>query len=84
MSPTASSAGAYADPRFSDQTLADLLRALRARAASRPDNPGLIACWPAVHEHQMPRACVELRRRGYLIESVAIAGRARSGWALRA
>jgi hypothetical protein len=29
--------------RFSEQTLADLLNALRARAVSRPDNPGLVA-----------------------------------------
>jgi pimeloyl-ACP methyl ester carboxylesterase len=78
----------FADFRFSEQTLAHLLQALRARTASRPDNPGLIACWPAVREHQMAAACTELRRRGYSVGPVTIAGRERSrtpdAWALGA
>jgi hypothetical protein len=71
--------------RFSEQTLADLLRALRARAASRPDNPGLVACWPSVEERRMPAACAELVRLGYPVQRVTIAGRhggkSRTGWA---
>ena len=42
--------------RFSEQTLADLLSALHARAVSRPDNPGLIAFWPGVDERRMAAA----------------------------
>jgi hypothetical protein len=72
--------------RFSEQTLADLLSALRARAASRPDNPGLVACWPGVDERRMGAACAELVRLGYPVQRVTIAGwqggKARSGWAL--
>jgi len=87
LNPTATStAESFADFRFSEQTLADLLHALRARAASRPDNPGLIACWPAVRKHQMAAACSELRRRGYPVEPVPMAGRepdkSPSAWAL--
>jgi hypothetical protein len=86
MSPTAAEAGSFADFRFSEQTLADLLAALRARAASHPDNPGLIAVWPALREHRMAGACGELRRRGYPVEPVSIAGwgsgKGHSGWAL--
>ena len=73
--------------RFSEQTLADLLSALRARAISRPDNPGLVACWPGVEERRMPAACAELVRLGYPVQRVTIAGwqggKPRSGWALR-
>jgi hypothetical protein len=82
----ASRANSFADFRFSERTLADLLHALRARAASRPDNPGLIACWPAVRAHQMPAACTELRRRGYPVQPVYMTGRERDAtpraWAL--
>jgi hypothetical protein len=73
-------------PGFSDQTLKDLLNALRARAVSRPDNPGLVAFWPGVDERRMPAACAELARLGYPVERVTIAGweggKSRSGWAL--
>jgi hypothetical protein len=76
------------DPRFREQALVDLLGALRSRAASHPDNPGLIACWPAVPEHRMPGACGELARLGYPVKRVSIAGwnggKARDGWALGA
>ena len=86
MSRTAPAPGSIADFRFSEQTLTNLLRALRARAASYPDNPALIACWPAVREHQMAAACAELRRRGYPVRPVAVTGQKRgaapSAWAL--
>jgi hypothetical protein len=79
-------ADSLADFRFSEQTLADLLEALRARAASHPDNPGIIASWPGVQQHSMAAACNELERRGYPVEPVSVAGwageRTRSGWAL--
>ena len=81
MSPSATPS-----PRFSDQTLADLLSALRARAVSRPDNPGLIAFWPGVDERRMAAACTELVRLGYPVQRVTIAGwqggKSHSGWAL--
>jgi hypothetical protein len=71
---------------FSEQELVDLLDALRARAASHPDNPGLIASWPAVPEYRMAAGCRELLRRGHPIRSVSIAGWApgkrRNGWAV--
>jgi hypothetical protein len=80
------SAPATPSLRFSEQTLADLLSALRARAVSRPDNPGLIAFWPGVHEQRMAAACAELVRLGYPVQRVTIAGwqggKSRSGWAL--
>jgi hypothetical protein len=80
------SASATPGHRFSDQTLADLLGALRARAVTRPGNPGLIACWPAVDEQRMAAACAELVRLGHPVHRVTIAGwqggRSRSGWAL--
>src|SRR5215212_69434 len=72
--------------RFSDEVLIGLLRALRARSASHPDKPWLVACWPGVQEEQMAAACGELIRRGHAITSVPLAGRrrgaARSGWAV--
>jgi hypothetical protein len=80
--------GASATPsiRFSEQTLAGLLSALRARAVSHPDNPGLIAFWPAVEERGMAAACAELGRLGYPVQRVLImgwqGGKSRSGWAL--
>jgi hypothetical protein len=73
---------------FSAQTLEDLLTALQARAASHPDNPGLIAYWPAVNEKRMAAACTELVRLGHPVQPVSIAvwgsEKARSGWALDA
>ena len=72
--------------RFSEQTLADLLSALRARALSHPDNPGLVALWPGVDERRMAAACAELVRLGHPVQRVTIAGwqggKSRSGWAL--
>lgn len=89
MSPRAiTRTGFLADFRFSEQALLDLLGALRARAASHPDNPGLIACWPAVPEHRMAGACTELIRLGYPVERVSVGNwdgaRARDGWAFGA
>jgi len=73
---------------FSDEVLIGLLRALRARSASHPDRPWLVAFWPGVREEQMAAACGELIRRGHAIGSVVLPGRrrgaARSGWAVAA
>ena len=73
---------------FSEQTLEDLLGALRVRAASHPDNPGLIAYWPAVNEKRMAAACSQLVRLGHPVRRVPIAvwgsEKARNGWALGA
>jgi hypothetical protein len=70
--------------RFSDEVLIGLLRALRARSASHPEKPWLLAWWPGVQEEQMAAACGELIRRGHAITNVPLAGRrrgaARSGW----
>ncbi|HET9902052.1 MAG TPA: hypothetical protein VFR46_13465 [Actinomycetes bacterium] len=78
----------FADFRFSEQALEALLDALRARATSHPDNPGLIACWPAVPEHRMSGACTELNRLGYPVARVPVSGwngaKTRDGWALGA
>jgi hypothetical protein len=75
-------------PEFSEATLTELLRALSARASGDPDNPGLIASWPAVREDRMAAACTELVRRGHAVFRVAIPsanpGRIRDGWAIRA
>jgi hypothetical protein len=80
------SAPATPSHRFSEQTLAELLSALRTRAVRRPDNPGLIAFWPGVHEQRRAAACAELVRLGYPVQRVDIAGwqsgKSRSGWAL--
>jgi hypothetical protein len=74
-------------PEFSEATLTELLRALRARASGDPDNPGLIASWPAVREDRMPAACAELLGRGHPVFRVSIPsanpGRTREGWAVR-
>ena len=79
-------ADSFADFRFSEQSLAELLAGLRARAASHPQNPGLVACWPAVVEHRMAGACGELIRLGYPVKRVSVAawagGKPRDGWAL--
>jgi serine/threonine-protein kinase RsbW len=74
-----------ASGEFSAETMGELLRALRARAAERPENPGLIASWPGVPESCMPAACAELRRRGHALREVSIARpgeKMRSGWAV--
>jgi serine/threonine-protein kinase RsbW len=57
---------------FSDETMAELLRALHARAVEHPDSPGLIASWPGVPANLMPAACAELQRRGHPVREVAI------------
>jgi hypothetical protein len=68
--------------------LKELLDALRARAASHPGNPGLVAYWPAVPESRMASACTELARLGYPVARVSVGGwdgtKARDGWALGA
>ena len=75
-------------PEFSEVTLTELLRALRARSSRHPDNPGLIASWPGVREDRMPAACAELLSRGHAVVRVSIPsanpGRSREGWAVRA
>jgi hypothetical protein len=68
---------------FSEETLAALLRALRARTASHPDNPGLIASWPGVREARMDAACGELASRGHPVFRTEIPGRVGAGWAIR-
>ena len=70
-------------PEFSEETLGELLRALRARTAGHPDNPGLVASWPAVPETRMDAACGELAARGHSLFRIAIPGRAHDGWAIR-
>lgn len=70
-------------PEFSEGSLTELLRALRERAANHPDNPGLVASWPAVRETRMDAACGELASRGYPVFRIDIPGRARDGWAIR-
>ena len=73
---------------FSDAALTELLRALRARSASRPDDPGLVASWPAVREDRMAAACAELLRRGHPVHRVSNLSAKRShtgkriGWGL--
>jgi hypothetical protein len=77
-----------ADRPFSEQDLVDLLDALGARAASHPDNPGLVACWPAVPEHRMAAGCRLLAGRGHPVQQVSVASwdlaTTRKGWALGA
>jgi hypothetical protein len=41
---------------FSETTLTELLRALRARTSRHPDNPDLIASWPGVREDRIAAA----------------------------
>ncbi len=89
MSPVATTRTEFfADFRFSEQSLIALRDALRARATSHPDNPGLVACLPAVPEHRMAGACTELVRLGYPVTRVTVGGwngaKAREGWALDA
>jgi hypothetical protein len=68
---------------FSEEALSELLRALRARAADHPENPGLVASWPAVPESRMAAACGELAARGHSLFRIAIPGRTHGGWAIR-
>jgi hypothetical protein len=74
------------DHRFSEQDLVDLLGALRARALSHPDNPGLVACWPGVSQDRMAAACRLLARRGHAVQPVWVAAwdgaKSRKGWTL--
>ena len=70
-------------PEFSEETLSELLRALRARTSTHPDNPGLVASWPAVPEDRMDAACGELVARGHPLFRISIPGRNRDGWAIR-
>ena len=70
-------------PEFSEQTLAELLRALQARTSGHSDNPGLVASWPGVRESRMDAACGELASRGHPVFRIAIPGRAHDGWAIR-
>ena len=70
---------------FSAETIDELLRALRARAAEHPDSPGLIASWPGVPAERMAAAVAELRRQGHHVREVEIVGardKARRGWAM--
>ena len=73
---------------FSEETLDELLRALRARTSEHPDNPGLIASWPHVREDRMSAACTVLLHRGHPLFKVSIPtatpGEMREGWAVRA
>jgi hypothetical protein len=84
---TAATPSVAADHPFSEEDLLDLLSALRARAASHPDNPGLVACWPAVPPERMAAACGLLARRGHSVRPVTVAlwdrERTRNGWTLR-
>jgi hypothetical protein len=83
---TAATPNVFADHRFSEEELVDLLSALRARAESHPDNPGLVACWPAVPEQRMAAACRLLASRGHAVQRVRVAGwdraKVRDGWTL--
>ena len=75
-------------PEFSDDTLRKLLRALRVRAATHPESPGLIASFPMVEADRMAAACGELRRRGIAVSRVSIPsvvpGRSHIGWSVGA
>jgi hypothetical protein len=70
-------------PEFSEETLAELLRALRVRTSGHSDNPGLVASWPGVRESRMNAACAELASRGHPVFRIAIPGRIHDGWAIR-
>ena len=71
---------------FSEETLAELLRAMQARAVRSPDNPGLIACWPGVREERMATACAELAGQGHAVKQVIVpsttGGKPRTAWAI--
>jgi serine/threonine-protein kinase RsbW len=71
------------DREFSVETMGELLRALRARAADYPESPGLIASWPGVPADRMSVACAELQRQGHPVHQVDIVGvrnKVRRGW----
>jgi hypothetical protein len=72
---------------FSERELDELLAALRARASSHPENPGLVACWPTVRADRMAFGCRMLAERGHPVEQVPVAGwdpaKLRNGWTLR-
>jgi hypothetical protein len=70
-------------PEFSEETLTELLRALRARTSTHSDNPGLVASWPGVPAARMDAACGELASRGHPVFRIAIPGRVVDGWAIR-
>jgi hypothetical protein len=74
------------DHRFSEPDLVDHLGALRARALSHPDNPGLVACLPAGSRDRMAAACRVLAWRGHAVRPVWVAawddGKSRKGWTL--
>ena len=59
-------------PEFSEATLTQLLRSLRARTSRDPDNPGVIASWPGVREDRIAAACAELLSRGHPVFRVSI------------
>jgi hypothetical protein len=71
---------------FSEETLAELLRAMQARLVSSPDSPGLIACWPGVREERMATACAALADQGHVVKQVTVpsttGGRPRTAWSL--
>jgi hypothetical protein len=71
---------------FSEETLATLLRAMQARSAASPENPGLIACWPHVREERMATACAALVDQGHDIRQVFVAdtsgGKPRTAWSV--
>jgi hypothetical protein len=71
---------------FSEETLAGLLQAMRARSETSPDNPGLIACWPNVREDRMATACAALVGQGYEVKQVVVpsttGGKPRTAWAI--
>jgi hypothetical protein len=69
-------------PEFSKETLSELLRAMRAQSSGHPDNPRLVASWPAVPEARMDDACGELAARGHSLFRIAIPGRVHDGWAI--
>jgi hypothetical protein len=66
---------------FSEAALTELLRALRARSASHPHDPALLASWPAVRADRMAAACAELRRRGHPVQRVSNPAAERTGTA---
>jgi hypothetical protein len=70
-------------PEFSEETLGELLRALRERTERHPDNPGLVASWPGVRAARMDAACGELAGRGHPVFRIAIPGRVADGWSIR-
>ena len=71
---------------FSEAALAELLRALRARSASRPDDPVSSPHGRLFGRTAWPAACAELRRRGHPVQRVSKLSAKRSrngdGWAV--